>query len=145
MAEKTKADVIPAADASKVDAAPDRVAALESQLAELRALLLAQRATPPMAENFRVVQVQDQKSMDEQKLFRARVERGNAAITQDTADEMFPTGTKTFLCELQDGNRHPKVRIRADHEVDAKGRYLAVCGVKSTDKPVVVTPVANAA
>lgn len=136
---RTDGTIEPAADPT----AP-KIAALESQIAELRALLLSQQQ-PALPGNVQMVSIVDPRSLREQEAIQARVSKGNVQITQEEADRLFPEGKRQFDCHLDDGNRQPKIRIRADYEEDAKGRYLKVCGINHTDKPVQVTEVAKAA
>src|SRR5688500_9796392 len=74
----------------------------------------------------------------EQADLRAESEKGVRQRTQEACDRAFPEGAHKFWCELQDGNGHPRILVAADNATDAAGRYLSVCGVRSSEKPVAV-------
>lgn len=82
---------------------------------------------------------QEKRSRDEFELLKAHIDKGKERITQEECDRQFGFGRFRFRCALPDGNGHPQIVVSADNEVDARARYLAVCGVKGTDKEVSVT------
>ena len=73
---------------------------------------------------------------------KAWISQGPLVLTQEACDKMFVTGQHRFRCVLADGNRHPEIVVRADNEIDAAGRYKAVCGIRSAEKDVTVSRVA---
>ena len=124
----------PEAPAAKPDA--DRIleleAKLEAQSAQIDQLLLNQKAGAINAVDAQ----QDARSKAETDALRKEVEKGNQQRTQEVADRKYEYGKHRFKCVLADGNRHPEISVRADNEVDAKARYLDVCGILAAEKPV---------
>lgn len=122
--DETKADTIDPRDA--------KIAALESQLARIEGLITSGSVNAVDAK---------QKERSEAELEAAKIEiaKGKQQITQEAADRQFPGGKFRYRCHLADGNDLPAIAIGADNEVDAAARYLAVCGVRSSEKQVSVT------
>lgn len=104
---------------------------LEVKIARLESLMSANAVNSAGA-------IQDEKSKAEQKLLQAEVEKGNQRRSQEAADRQFPEGKHRWNCSLSDGNGHPALVISAENEVDAAARYMAVCGVRSSEKQVQV-------
>lgn len=157
--KNTPADVEPAdltdpapvpAAAPPVPAAEDRTAALERQFEDLSAkytnLLdrLADTAkTTAVPPGYRIVK--DEPTAAERDAELAAAEREISRSTQERSQEaafkQYPEGRHVYRVNLPDKNRHPELAIRADNETDAKARYLAVCGVRSTETELTVSRV----
>lgn len=118
----------------------ERVAKLESELAELKKLLTSAAAAgtvaPPGYKLVKDEPDQDAKSRVEQEAIKAHIEKGKQRITQEEADRRYLEGKHRFVCGLDDGNGHPELVISATHEVDAAARYMDVCGIQSSEKKV---------
>lgn len=118
-----------------------RVAKLERELAELKALLQTSAAAgtvvPP---GFRLVKdepTQDAKSIAEQTEIRAEIDKGHQRRTQEHCDRLFPEGKHVFRCVLAaDKNGNPELLVRASTPTDAAARYLAACGINHTEHKV---------
>lgn len=127
------AELPPAGDAAPPVVPPaatdqaDVIADLKQQVAELTRLV--HNRTSPAADA-----IPTDKSMEEQRQLIAEIEKGVQVRTQEAADRQFPGGKFRFRCVLADGNGHPELVIGADGEVDAAARYMAVCGIRSSDK-----------
>lgn len=134
--ERAESEIIPAPS-------EDRVAKLESELAELKKLLAAASAAGTVAPpGYRLVKDepdQDARSLAEKQAIIAHIDKGKQKISQEEADRRYPEGKHRFACLLEDGNGHPELIVSASHEVDAAARYLDVCGVQSSEKKVRVT------
>lgn len=120
----------------------DRVAKLEAELAELRGLIRSAAAAGTVAPaGYRLVPdepTQDAKSLAEQAAIAAEIDKGVRRRTQEHADRLFPEGKHRWRVVLADGNGHPELVISAPTPTDAAARYLAVCGVNSSEtKPTV--------
>lgn len=86
---------------------------------------------------------QDAKSQAESVALRAEADKTTSQRTQEACDRMYaplPTD-KLFRCRLADGNGHPNVVVPAASPVDARARYMELCGIRQTDKQVTVTRV----
>lgn len=81
--------------------------------------------------------LQEVKSKQEQEALKAEIDKGNVRRTQEACDREF-SGRHRYRCSLPDGNGHPEITVSADNEVDARGRYLSVCGIRSAEKEVLV-------
>lgn len=121
----------------------DRVARLEADIAEMRALLRTSAAAGTLAPpGYRLVPdvpSQDAKSLAEQEAIKAEIDKGNRRRTQEEADRRFPEGKHVWRCVLAaDKNGHPELLIRAANQTDAAARYLAACGINHTEHRVQV-------
>lgn len=116
---------------AQIDALKEQLEEQSKQLTELFGMIKSGSVNVVEAS-------QEKKSRDELEALKAHIEKGKEQITQEECDRQFG-GRHRFRCVLPDGNGHPQIVVSADNEVDARARYLAVCGVKSTDKEVQVT------
>jgi len=107
-----------------------RIAFLEDQVARL--VRIAQSGTSDVLKT--AMTTQREEWFEEQKLI---IQKGNVQRTQELADKLYQ-GKHTFQAILPDGNLQPMLRIRADHQLDVKGRYFHVCGIVSAEKEVIV-------
>jgi hypothetical protein len=106
-----------------------RMEALEERLEQLTALL--------HSKSVNAADVLKSKDREAWYAEQAKeISKGNVVRTQEEAERRYPKGEHQFRCVLEDGNRHPPIVVRADNEVDAKGRYCDLCGVLSHEKPV---------
>jgi hypothetical protein len=118
-----------------------KIAALEAQIAELRKMV--QAGAPRSLESVQSLELNREREREKWYEEQARyIGKGNVVITQELCDKRYPSGRHTFECILDDGNMHPKIRVKADNEVDAAARYMSVCGINSAEKRVDAVQVA---
>lgn len=130
MAKDNQPTAVPTAVPTRAPApaapeAHDEVAELRREVANLRRVVAEEKS-------------REEKSLGEQEDIKKRFDKGAVALTQEAADRQFPGGKFRWWCVLPDRNGHPRILVSADNETDAKGRYLAVCGVNHTEKQVQV-------
>lgn len=131
----------PVAPVGAAPSSDDRVANLEAQLAELRALLSTSAAAATIAPpGYKLVKdepTQDAKSLAEQAAIKAEIDKGNVKRTQEHCNKLFPEGKHVFRCQLAaDRNGNPELMVRASNPTDAVARYLAACGINHTEHRV---------
>ena len=123
---------IPAASGSDV------VAALQAQVAALAAKLdvLSQQASASP--------VTHAAELDKQmREYAEKCGRPLDVRVQEIADARYPSGRGRYEVWLDDKNGQPRLRLRAETEADAVGRYQDVCGLLSFDRTkITVTPLA---
>lgn len=98
---------------------------------------VASGATFAVPEGFKLVPsapTQEEISKAESDAIRKNFEKNSQVLSQEAADKMFATGSNLYSVHLPDKCGHPTLLIRGDMEVDAIGRYNAVCGITSTEK-----------
>ena len=122
-----------------VDPRDAEIATLKAQLAEQGDAIKKLAAAMESGAVNTADANQQKKSESELEAFKLELAKGREKLTQEAADRQFPGGKHRYLCHLADGNGHPQIAIGADNEVDAAGRYMAVCGINSSEKKVSVT------
>lgn len=119
----------------------DRVARMERELADLKALVAQSAAAgtvvPPGFKLVKDEPTQDAKSLAEQAAIRAELDKGAQRRTQEHCDRLFPEGKHVYRCVLAaDRNGNPELLVRAANPTDAKARYLSACGINHTEHKV---------
>ena len=123
------------------------VSVLEALTKRLETLEHASRVQAEMLVNSRAAILDP-----EYEKWKAEVSRPTKERSQDVADRTYGTTGKRFRCFLnsitEDGkpgpkiDEHPQLVIAANSDLEAKGRYQQLCGIRKHEYRVEAIPVA---